>query len=144
MFYRLIGLTLLLTTLGCEVSLTKPKLKEEAAKKPAGPKVMTKEDARRHMQHEIDRFLGGAKTAKLALQAGFPIEAQLDPENVLSIDITNVLDAYSENGEIIKETFKIDLITTLKAPLTSRGKAVIHNQALLFYLPHKRRWSVTG
>jgi len=96
--------------MGCDKS-------NSAAKKPDAPvkaesSEKTADDARKYVQEQIDRYLGGQQTheqlLKITLGGFFPIRHVGEP--VTSITIQNALQSFSEKGDKEPNTFKITIV----------------------------------
>ncbi|HXY36648.1 MAG TPA: hypothetical protein VEI07_20605 [Planctomycetaceae bacterium] len=99
---------------GCDIQNTPAKKSVAPVAEKAQTDEKTPDDARNYMQEQIDRYLGGQRTDKQLMK--------LDPtgevtyphigDKINSITITNVLPAYSKEGEKQENAFKVSLVFT--------------------------------
>ncbi len=98
-----------MTILGCGDSIPSSKSGQVGEDKPAEKTV---DDARKYMQEQIDRYLGGQRTQEQLMKITHNLKPTTNIINhgpIESILITNVLPWYSEEGEREKDGFVIML-----------------------------------
>lgn len=96
--------------MGCEKQNTPARKADAPVAEKAQTDEKTIDDARKYMQEQIDRYLGGQRTPeqlmKLTLEG-----ARLSIGNrINSISITNVLQAYGKKGEKWPNAFKVSML----------------------------------